>query len=85
MEAERGGDGVRGKDRREAVSNHGSTFFFFLRNINQGNFFVFVDGGGCKADITSLLELLVHFFRSEDSLCVSAEIREQTITVVSSQ
>lgn len=83
MEAERGGDGVRGKDRREAVSNHGSTFF--LRDISQGNFFEFVDGGGCKADITSLSELLVHFSTLRIPFCVSAEIREQTITVVSSQ
>lgn len=46
---------------------------------------VFVNGVGCKADMAVLSELLIHFAALRIPFCVSIEIREQTITVISSQ
>lgn len=66
MGVERGGNEVKGeereKDRREAVSNHGSTFSFFSFPVKSAcEKRVFVDGVGCKADMAVLSELHVHF------------------------
>lgn len=57
----------------------------FFSEISASEIFVFVDDAGCKADVAALSELLVHFSALRIPFCVSSEIREQTITVVSSQ
>lgn len=90
MGVERGGNGVRGeereKERREAVSNHGSTFSFFsfpVKSASEKR--AFVDGVGCKADVAVLSEPHVHFAALTIPFCVSVKIRERTITIISLQ
>lgn len=46
---------------------------------------VFVNGAGCEADVAALTELLVHFAALRIPFCVNVEIREQTISIISSQ
>ncbi len=80
MEAERGGERVRG----EKLSVTMAALFFFSDKSASGKC-VLVAGAGCRADVAVLSELLVHFAALRIPFCVSVEIREQTITTSGSQ
>lgn len=78
--------GKREKKTGEKLSVTMAAHFLFFPQWNQPvKKCVFVNGVGCKADMAVLSELLVHFAALRIPFCVSIEIREQTITVISSQ
>lgn len=66
-------------DRREAVSNHGSQFLFFQECQPVKNVYLLM--------VQRVQETLlaVHFASLRIPFCVSVEIREQTISLISSQ
>lgn len=82
-------EGGRERKRQErschvTMAAHFLFFFSPAKSASEKCVFFF-NGVGCKADMAVLSELLVHFAALRIPFCVSVEIREQTITVISSQ